>query len=184
MQDQRASIIWLTGLSGSGKSTLANTLAKRLAQAGRRAYVLDGDNLRRGLCADLAYSLADRQENIRRISEVAKLFLDAGMIVLVAAISPLREDRQRARAIVAEGRFFEVYCNSPLAVCEARDVKGLYQRARKGELPEFTGISSPYEAPDNPDLILDTAEKNIDSCIADIILLLKQRGILNIDETL
>lgn len=184
LHDHRAAIIWLTGLSGSGKSTLANAVAKKIHQSGNPVYVLDGDNVRRGLCRDLGFSLADRHENIRRISEVAKLFLDAGIIVLVATISPLREDRQRARAIVPEGGFFEVYCHSPLAVCEARDVKGLYRRARKGKIPEFTGISSPYEEPDNPELTLDTAEKTIDSCVADILQLLKQQDILEIEETL
>ena len=154
---QRAMTIWLTGLSGSGKSSIAQELGRRLHGEGRHVYVLDGDNLRFGLNRDLSFSRDDRSENIRRAAEVARLFNDAGTIVLVPIISPFREDRERARAIVGADRFLEVYLSTPLSVCEARDAKGLYKKARAGEIAEFTGISSPYEAPEHPALALDTS---------------------------
>ena len=148
----RSAILWFTGLSGSGKSTLANAVNQALFERGLACYVLDGDNIRHGLCKDLGFSDADREENIRRIGEVSKLFLDAGVVVLTAFVSPFKADRDRARALVAGGDFVEIHCAADLAVCEQRDTKGLYAKARAGEIKEFTGISSPYEAPETPEL--------------------------------
>ena len=152
----RSSILWFTGLSGAGKSTLANAVNAALFERGLATYVLDGDNVRHGLCKDLGFSDADREENIRRIGEVAKLFLDAGVIVLTAFVSPFRADRDKARALVSEGDFIEIHCAADLSVCEERDTKGLYAKARAGEIKEFTGISSPYEAPEQPELNINT----------------------------
>jgi bifunctional enzyme CysN/CysC len=158
---QRALTIWFTGLSGSGKSSIAQELERRLFAEGRHAYVLDGDNLRFGLNRDLGFAKADRAENIRRAAEVARLFNDAGSIVLVPVISPFREDRELARKIIGAERFFEVYLNTPIDVCESRDVKGLYKKARAGEIAEFTGISSPYEPPETPALVVDTGGQDV-----------------------
>jgi bifunctional enzyme CysN/CysC len=166
---QRALTIWLTGLSGSGKSSIAQELERRLHAEGRHVYALDGDNLRFGLNRDLTFSRDDRSENIRRAAEVARLFNDAGTIVLVPIISPFREDRDRARAIIGPDRFVEVYLSTSLAVCEARDAKGLYKKARAGEIAEFTGISAPYEAPEHPALALDTSALGLAEC-ADVLL--------------
>ncbi|MEY4210531.1 MAG: adenylyl-sulfate kinase, partial [Pseudomonadota bacterium] len=152
------STLWLTGLSASGKSTLAYVLEHTLVNAGKPCYVLDGDNIRHGLNSGLGFSQQDRHENIRRISEVAKLMNDAGLIVITAFISPLREDRQMARAIIGEAYFKEVYVSTAIDVCESRDPKGLYAKARAGEVKEFTGISAPYEPPLNPDLVIDTSQ--------------------------
>ena len=165
---QRAVTIWMTGLSGSGKSSIAQELERRLHDEGRHVYVLDGDNLRFGLNRDLTFSRGDRSENIRRAAEVARLFNDAGTIVLVPIISPFRDDRDRARAIVGADRFLEVYLSTPLSVCEARDVKGLYRKARAGEIAEFTGISSPYEVPEHPSFALDTSALGLVEC-ADVL---------------
>ncbi len=165
---QRAVTIWMTGLSGSGKSSIAQELERRLHEEGRHVYVLDGDNLRFGLNRDLTFSRGDRSENIRRAAEVARLFNDAGTIVLVPIISPFRDDRDRARAIVGADRFLEVYLSTPLSVCEARDVKGLYRKARAGEIAEFTGISSPYEVPEHPSFALDTSALGLVEC-ADVL---------------
>ena len=151
-----SSILWFTGLSGSGKSTLANAVNAALFERGLATYVLDGDNIRHGLCKDLGFSDADREENIRRIGEVAKLFLDAGVIVLTAFVSPFRADRDKARALVADGDFLEIHCAADLAVCESRDPTGLYAKARAGQIKEFTGISSPSESPEKPELCLAT----------------------------
>lgn len=158
-------VLWFTGLSGAGKSTLANAVARRLKAAGRAAYVLDGDALRTGLCADLGFSAADRAENLRRAGHVARLMSDAdpGLVVLGAFISPFAADRARLRALFGAGGFIEIYCRCPLAECERRDVKGLYTRARAGALAEFTGISSPYETPLAPELALDTATLSIEA---------------------
>jgi adenylylsulfate kinase len=153
---QRAATVWLTGLSASGKSTIAFELENYLLQRGRFAYVLDGDNVRHGLCKDLGFTEADRHENIRRIAEVARLMNDAGMIVISAFISPYRQDRENARQIIGEARFVETHLDASLQVCEGRDPKGLYRRARAGELKDFTGISAPYEAPEFPQLRIDT----------------------------
>ncbi|MDD4914050.1 MAG: adenylyl-sulfate kinase [Methylococcales bacterium] len=170
-------ILWFTGLSGAGKSTLAHAVEERLHIAACRTFVLDGDNVRHGLCADLGFGDEDRRENIRRISELAKLMLEAGVITLTAFISPFRADRQQARQLVAAGDFIEIYCKCDIDICEQRDVKGLYKKARQGEIAQFTGISSPYEAPDNPDLILDTGRQTLNDCVAQVLDLLKHRGV-------
>lgn len=162
MLQQRGRVVWFTGLSGSGKSTVAVEVERRLVQAGRATYLLDGDNLRFGLNRDLTFSAEDRRENIRRIAEVAKLFADAGIIVMAAFISPYRNDRDAIRASMGEGRFIEVSISTPLEVCEARDTKGLYAKARAGEITDFTGISAPYEEPDNPELTIDTSQTSLD----------------------
>jgi len=174
----KSAIIWFTGLSGSGKSTLANALNVALFKRGLSTYVLDGDNIRHGLCKDLGFSDSDREENIRRIGEVSKLFLDAGLIVLTAFVSPFRSDRDKARKLVNENDFLEVYCAANLEVCEKRDTKGLYAKARKGEIKEFTGISSPYEEPNEPDLRLDTGIKNLNECVEEIIMKLIELEII------
>ena len=153
---QTPRIIWFTGLSGSGKSTVANALERLLFIAGRHTYLLDGDNVRHGLNRDLGFTDADRVENIRRVGEVAKLMLDAGLIVLVSFISPFRAERDMVRRMVGEGEFVEIFVDTPLEVCESRDPKGLYSRARAGEIKNFTGLDSPYEAPENPDIRIDT----------------------------
>jgi adenylylsulfate kinase len=165
MNGQRALLVWLTGLSGAGKSTLAHALEARLHEQGRRSVVLDGDNIRLGLCADLDFSADGRQENLRRVAEVAKLFIDAGMITIAAFISPMRADRQMVRQIVGPENFLEVQVQCPLAVCESRDVKGMYRRARAGEIKEFTGVSAPYETPITADLILDTSVSTVEACL-------------------
>lgn len=172
-------ILWFTGLSGAGKSTVAHTVEKRLYELGCHTFVFDGDNVRHGLCGDLGFSLQDRAENIRRIGEMTKLFLEAGVIVLTAFISPFRKDRQWVRSLIPNGDFIEIYCRCPLEVCESRDTKGLYRRARIGEVKEFTGISSPYETPENPELILDTSVLSLQECVNSVLMLLIQRGILS-----
>jgi bifunctional enzyme CysN/CysC len=154
-KNQRAKVIWLTGLSGSGKSTIANLLEKRLHAQGAHAYVLDGDNLRMGLNVDLGFTPEDRAENVRRVSEVAKLMVDAGLIVITALVSPFEVDRQRARSIFAEGDFIEVFVDTPVDVCISRDPKGLYKKAAKGEIPNFTGVGQDYERPTKPEITLD-----------------------------
>lgn len=160
--------VWFTGLSGSGKSTLAFAVEEALVHGGSGAYVLDGDNIRFGLNRDLGFSPEDRTENIRRIGEVCRLFQDSGMIVLTAFISPYQADRDQVRSLHPDGRFIEVFVDTPLEVCEKRDVKGLYQKARTGEIPEFSGISAPYEAPTNPELRIDTS-KPLDECVAEVL---------------
>ena len=175
----RSAIIWFTGLSGSGKSTLAHAVEEELHQAGCRTFVFDGDNVRHGLCANLGFSAEDRHENIRRIGEMAKLFIEAGVIAMTAFISPFKSDRERVRALVSEKDFIEIYCDSPLAVCEERDVKGLYQKARRGEIKNYTGISAPYEKPEHPELILDTAGKSIEENVARVLDLLEERHIFS-----
>lgn len=162
-------ILWFTGLSGAGKSTLAHRVEELLFENGCRTYVFDGDNVRHGLCSDLGFGPQDRQENIRRVGEMSKLFVDAGVIALTAFISPFRRDRALVRSLAGEGDFIEIYCNTPLAVCENRDVKGLYQRARQGQIPEFTGISSPYEEPENPEIVVQTGSEDIDTCAAQVL---------------
>tara|TARA_B100000586_G_C20028643_1_gene392285 strand:+ start:309 stop:929 length:621 start_codon:yes stop_codon:yes gene_type:complete len=178
MNEHKSIIIWFTGLSGSGKSTLAYALEDILHKEKTRTFVLDGDNIRQGLCNDLGFSNADRMENIRRIGEVSKLMMEAGSIVLTAFISPFKQDRKVVRELVCKGDFIEIFCDSPLAVCESRDVKGLYKKARSGEIPEFTGISSPYENPDNPELILDTNKLSVEECLKKIISYLSQKNII------
>ena len=173
-----SAILWFTGLSGSGKSTLANAVNAALFERGLATYVLDGDNIRHGLCKDLGFSDADREENIRRIGEVAKLFLDAGVIVLTAFVSPFRADRDKARALVAAGDFIEIFCSADLGVCEKRDTKGLYAKARAGEIKEFTGISSPYEAPEAPELAVETGAAEINTCVEQVVNELIRRSII------
>lgn len=174
----QSSLIWLTGLSGSGKSTLAHTIEESLHRRGCRTFVFDGDNVRHGLCADLGFSQADRTENIRRIAQMSRLFLDAGIIALTAFISPFRKDRELVRNLVGQDSFIEIYCHCPLEVCETRDVKGLYRRARAGEIKDFTGVSSPYEPPENPALVLETSSATLEECRNAVIDLLIRRGII------
>jgi adenylylsulfate kinase len=174
----RGAILWFTGLSGSGKSTLAHALEESLHQKGCRTFVLDGDNVRHGLCGDLGFSAKDRIENIRRIGEMAKLFMEAGVIVLTAFISPYRADRDRVRGMVEHGDFIEVYCNTPIEICESRDVKGMYKKARAGEIAEFTGVSAPYEAPLKPELNINTGFDELDMCVKKVIEEVTLRGIL------
>ncbi len=162
-------IVWLTGLSGAGKSTVATELERELFNLGKQAYVLDGDNIRHGLCSDLAFSPQDRQENIRRVGEVAKLFADAGLICITAFISPYRSDRALVRNMVQPGQFVEVYVNAPIAICEKRDPKGLYQKARANEIKEFTGISAPYESPESPEIVLQTDQLSVAECVNRIL---------------
>ena len=176
--DQKGCVLWFTGLSASGKSTLALEVESALYGRGRLTYVLDGDNIRHGLNNNLGFSPEDREENIRRIGEVSKLFSDSGVIVITAFISPYREDRDNARALVEDGRFIEVFVDCPLAVCEERDPKGLYKKARAGEIPEFTGISAPYEAPDNPELVINTAELTLAECGERVVKILEDRGLI------
>ena len=174
----KSAILWFTGLSGSGKSTLAHAVEEKLHEMGCRTFVLDGDNVRHGLCGDLGFSEEDRQENIRRIGEMAKLFIEAGVIALTAFISPFRADRERVRNLVPHGDFFEIYCRCSLDVCESRDVKGLYRRARAGEIRDFTGISSPYEEPRAPELVVDTAARSLEDCVDQVIALLRSRAVV------
>ena len=174
----RSAILWFTGLSGSGKSTLANAVNAALFERGLATYVLDGDNVRHGLCKDLGFSDADREENIRRIGEVAKLFLDAGVIVLTAFVSPFRADRDKARELVAQGDFIEIFCAADLDVCESRDPKGLYAKARSGAIKEFTGISSPYEAPESPELKIDTGSQELTESVQVVLKALEAQGVI------
>jgi len=170
--------VWLTGLSGSGKSTIAVDLEKRLCERGVRAYILDGDNIRHGLNKNLGFSPEDRTENIRRIGEVAKLFTDAGTVTITAFISPYRADRDQVRALMKGGDFIEVHVDCPVEVCEQRDVKGLYKKARAGEIKEFTGISAPYEAPNSPELTIKTSQQSVEESAMQILRHLQQRGIV------
>lgn len=166
---QQPRCIWFTGLSGSGKSTLANALEVALQRAGVHTMLLDGDNVRHGLCKDLGMSADDRNENIRRVGETAKLMVDAGLVVIAAFISPFREERARARELFGLGQFFEVYLQTSLAVCEARDPKGLYRMARSGKIADFTGIDSPYEVPEHPEVVLDTAAHDVDTLVLQLL---------------
>jgi adenylylsulfate kinase len=174
----RSVILWFTGLSGAGKSTLAHCVEEALHQDGCRTFVLDGDNIRHGLCGDLGFSIEDRTENIRRIAEVSKLMLEAGVITLTAFISPFRAEREKARKIFPHGEFFEIYCKCPIEICEERDVKGLYKKAREGEIKDFTGISSPYEEPINPELIVETSKNSLEECTKQVIDMLEERGVI------
>jgi len=178
LNGHRSINLWFTGLSGSGKSTLAHAVEERLHLMGCRTYVFDGDNVRHGLCSDLGFSREDRAENLRRIAEMVKLFIDAGVISLTAFISPLKEDRERVKNIIGPEDVIEIYCNCPLEVCEQRDVKGLYKKAREGKIKNYTGISAPYEEPDNPDIVLHTAYQPIDECIETIVKELVRRGVI------
>ena len=176
--NQKGVVIWFTGLSGSGKSTLAHAVEEELHKRKHLCYVLDGDNIRHGLNKNLGFSPEDREENIRRIGEVAKLFADAGLVAMTAFISPYRADREKARTLMADGEFIEVFMKVPLEVAEQRDPKGLYKKARDGEIKEFTGISAPYEEPENPELIIDTSQLDLHQCRDTVIKYLEEKGIL------
>jgi adenylylsulfate kinase len=178
LNGHRGCTVWLTGLSGSGKSTIAVDLEKRLLERGVRTYILDGDNIRHGLNKNLGFSPEDRTENIRRIGEVAKLFTDAGLVAVTAFISPYRADRDQVRALMPAGDFVEVFVDCPVEVCEQRDVKGLYKKARAGEIKEFTGISAPYEAPDKPELTINTAEQSVEESAKQIVAHLERHGVI------
>ena len=179
-KEQKPCILWFTGLSGSGKSTIANEVEVELLKLKKHTYLLDGDNIRMGLNKGLTFSDADRVENIRRIGAVAKLFVDAGTIVLTAFISPFQKEREMVRSLMQEGEFIEVFIDTPLEVCESRDPKGLYKKAREGEIPNFTGISSPYEAPTNPQIHIKTDEASLLESVQKIVLYLKEKGYLNV----
>jgi adenylylsulfate kinase len=176
--NHKSVVLWFTGLSGSGKSTLAHAVEEQLHQQGCRTFVLDGDNVRHGLNGDLGFSHEDRKENLRRVGEVSKLFIEAGTIVLTAFISPFREERKKIRSMMPHGDFFEIYVDCPIEVCEKRDVKGLYKRARVGEVKEFTGVSSPYEIPENAELAVNTDQQILEGSVDRVINLLITRGIL------
>ena len=174
----KGTVVWFTGLSGSGKSTIAHELEKQLFDMGCHTYVFDGDNVRHGLCKDLGFSHEDRQENIRRIGEMVKLFTDAGIMAMTAFISPFRSDRRMVSDLVGKDRFLEVYCECPIEVCERRDVKELYKKARRGEIRDFTGISSPYEVPEKPDLVLNTSKETLEQSVGKVLSLLKDRTLI------
>jgi len=178
LNGHQSSVVWFTGLPSSGKSTIAHAVEEKLHQLGCRTYVLDGDNVRHSLCSDLGFTAADRKENIRRIGEVAKLFIDAGIIVLTAFVSPFREDRLRVRELLGEKDFLEVLCDCPIDVCAERDPKGHYEKARSGIIKDFTGVSSPYEAPERSELVLKTHQCSVDECADQVIDLLVQRAIV------
>jgi adenylylsulfate kinase len=179
MLKQKGVTIWFTGLSGSGKSTIAVAAEAALQKQGRLTYILDGDNIRQGLNSNLGFSPEDRSENIRRIGQVAKLFTDAGVIVLTAFISPYREDRDQVREIMGDGDFVEAYVSADVETCEKRDVKGLYAKARSGEIPNFTGISAPYEEPSKPEIVVDSAAQSVDESVEQLLGFLKDRGYLS-----
>ncbi|PFG45375.1 adenylylsulfate kinase [Vibrio sp. ES.051] len=178
LKQQKPAVLWFTGLSGAGKSTVAGALENRLAAQGFHTYLLDGDNVRHGLCSDLGFSLQDRRENIRRIGELAKLMADAGLIVLSAFISPHRAERQLVRDLLPDGEFIEVFVNASLAVCEGRDPKGLYRKARAGEILNFTGIDSEYQAPESPEIDLPAGEKSVDELVDLCLAALQSRGVI------
>ena len=175
-------VVWLTGLSGAGKSTIATELEWRLVANGIPAYLLDGDNVRNGLCKDLSFSEADRHENVRRIGEVARLLADTGLVCIVAFISPFRADREAARQLMPAGYFLEIFINAPLAICEQRDPKGLYAKARAGKIPQFTGLTSPYESPENPEMELPTDQLSASDCVRKILALLETRLFIVADD--
>jgi bifunctional enzyme CysN/CysC len=179
LNGQRPVLLWFTGLSGAGKSTIANSLEQKLHALGKRTFVLDGDNVRHGLNRDLGFTEVDRVENIRRVAEVAKLFVEAGLITIVSFISPFRAEREMARGLMAPDEFIEIFVDTPLEVCEQRDVKGLYRRARRGELRNFTGLDSPYERPETPDVVLAALNERAEDLADHVITFLQQRGILS-----
>ena len=179
LNNHRSIVLWFTGLSGSGKSTLAHALEEKLFQKGSRTFVLDGDNIRHGLNSDLDFSASGRAENIRRISEVSKLMLESGLIVMTAFISPINKDRRDARKLISDDDFIEIYCKASLETCETRDVKGLYKRARAGEIKNYTGIDSPYEAPESPELTIDTDNQSLEESVSTILGFLESNGIIN-----
>ena len=179
LNKHRSVVLWFTGLSGSGKSTLAHALEEKLFQKGCRTFVLDGDNVRHGLNSNLDFSEFDRTENIRRISEVSKLMLESGLIVMTAFISPFNKDRNEARELISSDDFIEIYCKASLEICETRDVKGLYKRARAGEIKNYTGIDSPYEIPENPELIIDTDNQGLEDSVSTILSFLELNGVIS-----
>tara|TARA_B100000795_G_scaffold242782_1_gene206259 strand:+ start:429 stop:1028 length:600 start_codon:yes stop_codon:yes gene_type:complete len=179
LNNHQSKVIWFTGLSGSGKSTLAHALEEKLFNLGCRTFVLDGDNVRHGLNSNLNFSEKDRTENIRRISEVSKLMLESGMIVMTAFISPFSKDREQARNLISQENFIEIYCKASLEVCESRDVKGLYKLARAGEIKNYTGIDSPYEIPVSPELVIDTDEQSLEDSVSSILSFLKFNGTIS-----
>ena len=179
LNNHRSVVLWFTGLSGSGKSTLAHALEEKLFQKGCKTFVLDGDNIRHGLNSNLDFSEAGRTENIRRISEVSKLMLESGLIVMTAFISPINKDRGEARQLISNEDFIEIYCKASIETCETRDVKGLYKRARAGEITNYTGIDSPYEVPENPELTIDTDNQSLEGSVSTILSFLKSNGIIN-----
>lgn len=181
MNGHKSAIIWFTGLSGAGKSTIAHALEDKLHKNNIRTFVLDGDNVRHGLCKDLGFSNTDRTENIRRVGEISLLMMETGVIVLTAFISPFIKDRQIVRELVAEGEFIEVYCDTSLYVCESRDVKGLYKKARAGEILDFTGISSEYEQPNSPEIVLDTENQEVEESVDKITAYLIEKQIITIE---
>jgi adenylylsulfate kinase len=178
LNEHKSAILWFTGLSGSGKSTLSNAVESYLHKQGAKTFVLDGDNIRQGLCNDLGFSDESRKENIRRIGEVSKLMMNAGVICMTAFISPFRKDRRIVRDIVNDGDFIEILCNANLEVCEKRDPKGLYKKARAGEITEFTGVSSPYEVPEHPELVVETGTQSVEESVEQIIDYLKNRNFI------
>ncbi len=179
LNGHKSVVIWFTGLSGSGKSTLAHSVEEKLHNLGCRTYVLDGDNVRHGLSSNLSFSDDDRKENIRRIGESAKLMMESGVIAMTAFISPFKKDRNLVRRLLPQGDFIEIYCKASLETCESRDVKGLYKRARAGEIKNYTGIDSPYEAPDNPELIIDTESELLEKSVAKVIDFLKSKEVIS-----
>ena len=179
LNEHRSVVLWFTGLSGSGKSTLAHSVEEKLYQKGCRTFVLDGDNVRHGLNSNLDFSESGRTENIRRISEVSKLMLESGLIVMTAFISPFNKDRNEARKLISNNDFIEIYCKASLEVCEARDIKGLYKRARDGEIKNYTGIDSPYEEPENPELTINTNDETLDNSVSKILSFLEQNFLIS-----
>jgi len=179
LNNHRSIVLWFTGLSGSGKSTLAHALEEKLFQKGCRTFVLDGDNIRHGLNSNLDFSEKSRTENIRRVSEVSKLMMESGLIVMTAFISPFNKDRNEARKLISSDDFIEIYCKASLETCEARDVKGLYKRARAGEIKNYTGIDSPYEKPENPELVIDTDQQSLEESMSNILDYLKSNGVIS-----
>ena len=179
LNGHKSVVVWFTGLSGSGKSTLAHSVEEELYQLNCRTFVLDGDNVRHGLSSNLTFSNDDRKENIRRIGEAAKLMMESGVIAITAFISPFKKDRNLIRQLLSQGDFIEIYCKASLEVCESRDVKGLYKRARAGEIKNYTGIDSPYEAPDNPELVIDTDSESLEESVTKVIDFLKSKEIIN-----
>jgi len=179
LNNHRSIVLWFTGLSGSGKSTLAHALEEKLFQKGCRTFVLDGDNVRHGLNSNLGFSEEGRTENIRRISEVSKLMLESGLIVMTAFISPFSKDRNEARNLISNDDFIEIYCKASLEVCEARDVKGLYKLARAGEIKNYTGVDSPYEEPENPELTINTDHQTLENSVSKILSFLEQNSLIS-----
>ena len=179
LNDHHSVVLWFTGLSGSGKSTLAHALEEKLFQKGCRTFVLDGDNIRHGLNSNLDFSEKSRTENIRRVSEVSKLMMESGLIVMAAFISPFNKDREEARKLISNYDFIEIYCKATLETCEARDVKGLYKRARAGEIKNYTGIDSPYEKPENPEIVIDTDQQSLEESVSKILDFLKSKRIIS-----